>query len=106
MEDARARAASLHHRGIEIGFDLSQLKATPVTVTGLPFCVAGQDLQWVQIDGTMIFTYKSPAAESTAPVAWPQASHILVPTVVEDGVRKFDGYCPEPSVNEAAVALH
>ena len=106
MEDARARAASLHHRGIEIGFDLSQLKATPVTVTGLPFCVGGQDLQWVQIDGTMIFTYKSPAAQSTAPVAWPQASHILVPTVVEDGVRKFDGYCSEPSVREAAVALH
>ena len=29
---------------------------------------------------------------------------IYVPTVVEDGVRKFDGYCPEPSMAETSAA--
>jgi hypothetical protein len=46
----------------------------------------------------MTFTYKSPAAETAEPVRWPETSHIFIPTIVEDGVRKFDGYCPEPSL--------
>jgi hypothetical protein len=29
---------------------------------------------------------------------------IYVSTVVEDGVRKFDGYCPEPSMAESFPA--
>ena len=66
----------------------------------------GQPVEWVQLDGMMIFTYEAPGYTTKEPVAWPQASHILVPTVLEDGVRKFDGYCSEPSVREAAVALH
>jgi hypothetical protein len=50
----------------------------------------------------MIFTYKTPEGQLlSVPVKWPETSHILIPTVIEDGVRKFDGYCPEPSVIEA-----
>jgi hypothetical protein len=95
MADARERAASLAERGIKIGFDLSQLRATPMAVTGLPFCADGAGLQWVQIDGTMIFTYQSKESVASSPVAWPATSHILIPLATEDGVRKFDGYCPE-----------
>jgi hypothetical protein len=102
MDDAKARAATQKERGITIGFDLSQLHATPVRVTGMPFCTDQQGLQWVQIDGAMIFTYKTPEGQLlSVPVKWPETSHILIPTVIEDGVRKFDGYCPEPSVIEA-----
>jgi hypothetical protein len=102
MDDATARAATQKERGITIGFDLSQLRATPVRVTGMPFCTDQRDLQWVQIEGTMNFTYRTTQGQSlSVPVKWPETSHILIPTVVEDGVRKFDGYCPEPSMVEA-----
>lgn len=108
MADLRARNASLAQRNIKLAFDLSEIRATPVEVTGLPHCStpSGQPIEWVQLDGTMIFTYEAPGYTTKEPVAWPQASHILIPTVVEDGVRKFDGYCPEPSMHQAAVALH
>jgi len=98
-DDTRERVTSLAERGIKIGFDLSEMRATPVAVEGLPHCgTPEQQPEWVQIDGTMIFTYDSPGISSREPVRWPEASHILIPTVVEDGVRKFDGYCPEPSM--------
>jgi hypothetical protein len=105
MADAHARVTSLAERNINIDFDLSQLRATPVEIVGLPHCDSRPDLQWVQLDGTMIFTYASPTANVREPVAWPQSSHIYVPTIVEDGMRKFDGYCPEPSMNGAPVAM-
>jgi hypothetical protein len=105
MADAQARLASLSHRNIKLGFDLSQLRATPVEITGLAHCDSRPDLQWVQLDGAMIFTFASPTASAREPVLWPQGSHIYVPMVVEDGTRKFDGYCPEPSMNGTAVAM-
>jgi hypothetical protein len=105
MADAHARNASLARRSIKIDFDLSQLRATPVDIAGLPHCASRPDLLWVQLDGTMIFTYASPTANVREPVAWPQTSHIYLPTIVEDGIRKFDGYCPEPSMNSASVAM-
>jgi hypothetical protein len=101
MADASARNASLTERNIKIGFDLSELRATPVQVTGLQSCDSRSGVEWVQIDGNMIFTYASPQANAREPVRWPHSSHILIPTIVEDGVRKFDGYCPEPSLRDA-----
>ena len=98
MADAKARAASLAKRRIKLGIDLSQMHAIPVAVSGLPFCDARPDVQWVQVYGTMIFKFDSPTAPPPEPVSWPQASSILYPTIVEDGVRKFDGYCAEPSM--------
>ena len=98
MADATDRARSLAKKNIKIDFDLSQLRATPVAITGLPHCNSQPGVQWVQIDGAMIFTYASPVSSSKEPVQWPSTSHIYIPTIVEDGVRKFDGYCPEPSM--------
>jgi hypothetical protein len=106
MSDARERIASLAQRGISLGYDLSELNAAPVKVTGLPHCGEGEATpDWVQIDGNMIFTYDSPTAHSREPVRWPKESHILIPTIVEDGIRKFDGYCPEPSMDEKTATL-
>jgi hypothetical protein len=101
MADASARNASLAERNIKIGFDLSELHATPVQVTGLQSCDSRPGVEWVQIDGNMIFTYASSQANAREPVRWPHSSHILIPTIVEGGVRKFDGYCPEPSLRDA-----
>jgi len=95
MELTRARIAALKRRNITIGFDLSQLRATPVTVTGLSHCAPRGDTQWVHVEGSMIFTYDSPSRVMREPVSWPAQSRILFPTVVENGIRKFDGYCPE-----------
>jgi hypothetical protein len=103
MDDTRERIASLTQRNIKIGFDLSEMRATPATVEGLPHCgTPGQQPQWVQLDGNMIFTYESQTTSSHEPVRWPETSHILIPTVIDDGVRKFDGYCPEPSMGAPA----
>jgi hypothetical protein len=108
MSDARARAASLASRGIKIGFDLSQMRATPINVQGWVHCGATPERkpQWVQLDGAMIFTYDSPTVHSREPVQWPLSSNIFVPTVIEDGVPKFDGYCPEPSMRESPITQH
>lgn len=103
MTDAKSRTEMLAGRNIRIGLDMSQLHATPVAVNGVPFCDPRPDVEWVQIDGAMIFTFDSPVEAPREPVAWPHNSGILIPTIVEDGVRKFDGYCPEPSM--AAVKL-
>lgn len=103
MADTRERLASLAARGIRIGLDPSQIRATRVDIEGLPHCgLPNQPIEWVRLDGDMIFTYESKAAQSREPVRWPQTSHIYVPTVIEDGIRKFDGYCPEPSLRESA----
>jgi hypothetical protein len=106
MADERARLASQTVRNIKIGFDLSHLHARPVALKGMPHCNTppGQTVEWVQLYGTMIFTYQSPTASATAPIDWSAATNIYVPTVVEDGVRKFDGYCPEPSMTETSAA--
>jgi hypothetical protein len=104
MEDTRARTASLAARGIQIGFDLSQLHAVPVEVSGLPHCADRLGVEWVQLEGTMIFTYDSPAAHAREPVSWPHDSHIFIPMIVEGGMRRFDGYCPEPSLEAAPRA--
>ena len=105
MADERARLASQAERNIKIGFDLSQLHARPVVLQGMPHCntTPGQAVQWVQLYGTMIFTYQSPTASATAPTNWSESTNIYMPTVVEDGVRKFDGYCPEPSMTETSA---
>jgi hypothetical protein len=103
MADARERIASLARRNISLGFDLAEMRATPVDVEGLSYCgAAGQKPQWVQLDGNMIFTYDSETIRSREPVRWPHTSHILIPTVIEGGMRKFDGYCPEPSMSGSA----
>jgi hypothetical protein len=96
MADERARFVSLAQRNIKIGFDLSKMHARLVTLQGMPHCNSGQPVQWVHVDGAMTFTYQSPLIARAEPVNWPDG--IYVPTVVEDGVRKFDGYCPEPSM--------
>jgi hypothetical protein len=101
MADVEARAAALATQRIKIGLDTSQLQATPVEVSGVPFCDPRPDLLWVQVGGSIIFTFDSPSAHLREPVAWPQTSSILFPTILEDGVRKFDGYCPEPSMTAA-----
>jgi hypothetical protein len=104
MADAKARAASLGAGGVKFGVDMSQLRATPVAVSGLPFCDPRPEVQWVQIEGSAIFTYDSPGPAPREPVNWPHNSNILIPTIVEDGVPKFDGYCPEPSMASAVAA--
>ena len=104
IEDAQARKAMLAARGMKLGFDMSQLRATPVSVDGLSFCDPRPDLQWVQVDGSMIFKFDAQLGTPPEPVAWPQASSILLPTIIEDGVRKFDGYCPEASASSPLSA--
>jgi hypothetical protein len=104
MADAKARAVVLAARGIKLSMDMSQLHATPVSVRGTLFCDPRPEVEWVQVDGTMIFTYDAPSVAPREPVAWPKISGILIPTIVEDGVRKFDGYCPEPSMATTKIA--
>jgi hypothetical protein len=106
MADEHARAVSQARRGVKIGFDLSQMHARPVKLEGISHCgpVAGQTVQWVQLYGVMIFTFQSATAASTAAMRWPVESGIYVPTVIEDGVLKFDGYCPEPSMADASAS--
>ena len=106
MADEHARAVSQAQRNVKISFDLSQMRARPVTLTGMLHCNTDQTVQWVQVYGSMIFTFQSPTAYSTAAVEWPMTSNIFMPTVVENGVRQFDGYCPEPSLAEAASTQH
>ena len=103
MDDTRGRIASLTRQNVKIGFDLSEMRATPVTVDGLPYCgTPGHQPEWVQLNGDMIFTYDSTTVSAREPVHWPETSHILIPTVIEEGVRKFDGYCPELSMGPPA----
>jgi hypothetical protein len=98
IADKQQRVDMLRNQQINIGFDLSHIDARPIDVLGMSYCDLRPDTQWVQLSGIMNFTYKSPDADTTEPVRWPEQSHIFIPTVVEDGVRKFDGYCREPSL--------
>jgi hypothetical protein len=108
MADARARIASLARRGIRIGFDLVQMRATPVEVEGLPDCAVapGRTPQWVQLDGAMTYTYASPAMNISESIPWPTSARVVVPLVFEDGLHKFDGYCPESTMTDANVPVH
>jgi hypothetical protein len=96
MQDAAARARMFADKKIEIGFDMSQMRARPLVVSGMPFCNQRPETQWVQVDGVLNFTYKSPEiAPPATPVRWPEGSNIYFPLIKEDGIYKFDGYCPE-----------
>jgi hypothetical protein len=102
MEDAKARIADLKARGIDLTYDISRLTAKPVEMTGMVHCDSRDDIQWYQISGVMDFGYSSSVAKSTEPVSWPESSEIFIPTVFEDGMRKFDGFCSEPSLSTAS----
>jgi hypothetical protein len=97
MQDTRKRIVSLNEKNITLGYDTSGLYAKLADTVGLIHCNQSPDVQWIHIEGVMKFTIRSPAFQSEEPVAWPGGSNILIPTVVEDGVRKFDGYCREPA---------
>jgi hypothetical protein len=101
MQDTRERGIKLGMRGITLSYDITGLQAIPVEIHNLPHCNASVDIQWVQLGGTVNYSFAStsPIAQSTEPVAWPESSHLFVPTVLENGVHKFDGYCPEPALN-------
>jgi hypothetical protein len=101
IDDARTRIGTLTENKIEIGFDLSQMRARPITATGLRNCNERFETQWVQVDGILKFTYKSVEdAPTPEPVSWPENSHLFFPLIKEEGLLKFDGYCPE---NAAAL---
>lgn len=96
MEDTRARLELLAKKQVKIGYDLSKMRARPLSVSGLPHCDQQPGTQWVQVDGILQFTYKSPReAPNPEPVVWPETSNIDIPLIKEDGIYKFDGYCPE-----------
>jgi hypothetical protein len=102
MQDARTRIQDLKERGITLGYDTSKLTARPVKMTGMKHCDPHGDIQWYRISGTMMFEYNSSASISKEPVNWPESSEIFMPTILEDGAMKFDGYCIEPSLSRAA----
>jgi hypothetical protein len=96
MQDTRERMRLFAENGIEIGYEFSQMRARPLGVSGMPFCNQRSETQWVQVDGVLNYTYKSKeAAPPPEPVVWPESSNIYVALIKEDGVFKFDGYCPE-----------
>jgi hypothetical protein len=96
LEDARARKNLFAEKKIEIGFDMSQMRARPLSVSGMPHCDDRPETQWVQVDGILNFTFRSPeSAPPPEPVRWPEGSNIYFPLIKEDGIFKFDGYCPE-----------
>lgn len=95
IQDGRKRLTDLRQKNITFGFDLSGLEAKPAEVTGLTHCNTNQNIQWVHIGGVIKFNIESQHFHGEEPVSWPAESNILIPTVVEDGVLKFDGYCRE-----------
>jgi hypothetical protein len=103
MSDTATRIAKLSARGVALGYDLSALQGMPIDIRGLAHCSVGQDPQWVQTVGTITYSYTSLIAVSTEPVKWRPSSHLFVPTIWENGVRKFDGYCPEPALSQVPV---
>lgn len=80
---------------IALGYDTSQLRADVVDIEGMKHCNGMQNIKWIQLSGTMNFTYKSRVHDVAEPVSWPHSSSILVPIVIEDHKPKFDGYCSE-----------
>jgi hypothetical protein len=101
---SRERIAVLAETHAKLLYDTSQLKGTPITVTGMRHCNPDANVHWVHVHGAMNFIYQSPAKDLKASVGWPATSHMFIPTVIEDGVRKFDGFCPEPSVPTQLVS--
>jgi hypothetical protein len=102
MEDTAARMRLFADKKIELGYDLSQMRARPLAVSGMPFCNQQPETYWVQVDGDLNFTYKSlEIGPVGAPVKWPESSNIYFPLIKEDGVYKFDGYCPESDLGLA-----
>jgi hypothetical protein len=106
LHDTRQRVASLAARKIALDYDISSLTALPIDVKGQPHCNVGQATQWASVSGTLVFKYASPNADRAEPVLWPASSKIFIPTILEDGIRKFDGYCPEPSLANAVPHLN
>ena len=101
MEDTRKRLEVLAKSNIQLGYKLDELKGVPVEVKNLSYCDSGSlTAEWVQLSGAVTYTYSDKFNTSSEPVEWPKASSILVPTILEGGVRKFDGYCAEPSLNQ------
>lgn len=101
MEDTGKRLDALAKSNVQFGYKLEGLKGVPVEVKNLTYCDSGNStVQWVQLSGVVNYTYRDKFNDSTEPVEWPATSSILVPTIMEDGVRKFDGYCPEPSLSQ------
>jgi hypothetical protein len=99
MDDAKMKIGYMTGLKQKLGYSVDQMIGTPVAVENIPHCNdSDPTLRWVQLSGTLKYTYEDPERQSAEPVAWPANSNILVPTVMENGVRKFDGYCPEPSM--------
>jgi hypothetical protein len=99
MDDAKEKIAYMAKSQQNLSYSDDQMAGTPAAVKNVAHCNNDDPtLQWVQLSGVMNFTYDDPNRHSTEPVAWPSTRNILVPTISEDGVRKFDGYCPEPSM--------
>lgn len=96
MQDTRDRIAMLAHKNTTLGYDVTGLTGTPVEPSGMTHCNPSPDVRWIHVAGTIRFTYQSPIIVTEAPVPWAATSGILIPTVMEDGLLKFDGYCPEP----------
>jgi hypothetical protein len=95
IEDATKRIGSLKRRQIEIGYDLSRLQARRIQLSGMTYCDPQPSTEWIEIHGTMIFTYRSPEITNSEPVEWPESAHIFIPTILENGIRKFNGFCAE-----------
>ena len=98
MDDERARIALIAEKKGRLIYRTSGLQGIPIEVDGLAHCNPSPDIQWVHVEGVMNFAFETRGRELPSPVNWPADSHIFIPTVMEDGIRKFDGYCPEPSV--------
>jgi hypothetical protein len=99
MEDTDARLRMFADEKIELGYDLSQMRARPLKVSGMRFCNPQPETQWVQVDGVLNFTYKSQEiAPPPTSVPWPERTNIYFPLIKEDGIYKFDGYCPESNL--------
>ena len=95
LAEARSKTAFLAKKGVTLGYDISDLKAVPISLSGLIHCDADAALQWVQVYGAINFTYTSKRGTWREPVAWPKTSHLFIPLRAEEGAEKFDGYCPE-----------
>jgi hypothetical protein len=103
LQDTRERLIDLRKKNITFRFDLSGLEAEAVEVTGLTHCNANQSIQWVHISGAIKFNIQSKQFSSEEPVNWPSTSNILIPTVIEDGIPKFDGFCREPTMQNVDI---
>ena len=87
MEDTADRARLFAEKHIEVGFDLSQMRAQLVCGFRNTLCNERPGTQWVQVDGVLNFTYKSPEiAPPAEPVQWPESSNIYFPLIKEDGI--------------------